>query len=133
MPTLTGQNARTISGYVVTLLEFPRWIIERDVDFTNCDLGGGFEARDTRCASCQFGRACCWLNRHCAMPTASASLPDLIDALQTAVDYLRGPGMDHGTHQHDCYCDTCEWLREARGFLRTHRHHAEAMAESPGG
>ena len=124
MPTLTGHNLRTISGYVVTLLEFPRWIIEREVDFTDCHLGGGIEARDTRCASCQFGRACRWLNGHSATPSASAPLPDLIDALQTAVDYIRSAGMDYRSHRRDCVCDTCEWLREARGFLRTHRHHA---------
>jgi len=123
MPTPTGQNTRTIAGYVVTLLEFPRWVIEHDVDFTDCHLGGGFEGQDSLCASCLFGRACCWLNRHRAAPSPSTPLVDLIDALQTAVDYLRESGTGHDTHQPDCECDTCEWLREARGFLRTHRHH----------
>lgn len=123
MPTLTGQNTRTISGYVVTLLEFPRWVIERDVDFTECHLSGGFDLQDPQCASCRFGRACCWLNRHRAAPAPGVPLADLIDALQTAVNYLRGPEMDHAGHRPDCECDTCEWLREARGFLRTHRHH----------
>ncbi len=123
MPTLTGQNTRTIPGYVATLLEYPRWIIERDVDFTDCHLGGGFEEQDSLCASCVFGRACCWLNRNRAAPSPSAPIADLVDALQTAVDYLRGPGTGHSTHLEGCDCDTCEWLREARGFLRTHRHH----------
>lgn len=123
MPTLTGQNTRTISGYVVTLLEFPRWVIERDVDFTECHLSGGFDPQDPQCASCRFGRACCWLNRHRAAPAPGVPLADLIDALQTAVNYLRGPEMEHEGHRPDCECDTCEWLREARGFLRTHRHH----------
>ena len=124
MPTLTGQNTRTISGYVVTLLEFPRWVIERDVDFTECHLSGGFDLQDPQCASCRFGRACCWLNRHRAAPAPGVPLADLIDALQTAVNYLRGPEMEHAGHRPDCECDTCEWLREARGFLRTHRHHS---------
>lgn len=123
MPTLTGQNTRTISGYIVTLLEFPRWVIERDVDFTECHLSGGFDEQDSQCVSCQFGRACCWLNRHRASPSPGAPLDDLIDALQTAVEYLRGSGIGQDAHQPDCECDTCEWLREARGFLRTHRHH----------
>jgi len=34
MTTLTGRNARTLSGYVESLLDYPRWIIERDVDFS---------------------------------------------------------------------------------------------------
>jgi len=29
MTTLTGRNARTLSGYVESLLDYPRWIIER--------------------------------------------------------------------------------------------------------
>lgn len=123
MPTLTGQSTRTISGYVVTLLEYPRWIIERDVDFTECHLSGGFDAQDSQCVSCHFGRACCWLNSNRTAPSPTAPLADLIDALQTAVEYLWGPGKGPDAHPHDCECDSCEWLREARGFLRTHRHH----------
>ena len=75
MPTLTGQNTRTITGYVVTLLDYPRWIIEREVDFTSCHLSGGFYENDGQCSSCRFGEA-------------------------------------------------CHWLREAMGFLRTHRNRA---------
>ena len=35
MTTLTGRNTRTIVGYVITLLDYPRWVIEREVDFTD--------------------------------------------------------------------------------------------------
>jgi hypothetical protein len=120
MPTLSGQNTRTITGYLITLLDYPRWIIEREVDFTECHLSGGFDANDTKCTSCSFGEACCWLNTNRATPTPNAPLDKLVQALGTAVDYVRLTS--DPTHPHDCDCDTCQWLHEAVAFLRTHRH-----------
>ncbi|MGI9249459.1 MAG: hypothetical protein ACR2QI_10610 [Woeseiaceae bacterium] len=123
MPTLTGQNTRTITGYVVTLLDYPRWIIEREVDFTDCHLSGSFDADDKLCDSCSFGQACCWLNKNRTPPSLQASLPELLQALGTAVEYLRSTNQSEPTHRQDCDCDSCQWLREAVAFLRTHRHH----------
>ncbi|MBT8103669.1 MAG: hypothetical protein KJO95_11920 [Gammaproteobacteria bacterium] len=124
MPTLAGRNTRTITGYVATLLDYPRWVIEREVDFTECHLSGGFEAKDELCASCAFGEACCWLNSNRALPTPDVPLDKLLHALGAAVAYLRKPRQDESAHPEQCECDACEWLREAVGFLRTHRHKA---------
>lgn len=122
MSTLTGTSTRTITGYVVTLLEYPRWLIDRDVDFTKCHLHGDFDSADAVCISCEFGRACRWLRTNRNEPSLSTPLSELIGALQTAADYVR---RDHGAaSEHDrlCDCDTCVWLREASNFLRSHRH-----------
>ena len=124
MPTLTGQNTRTLTGYVVTLLDYPRWVIEREVDFTNCHLGGGFDENDNQCASCHFGEACRWLNMNRSAPSSDMSLDELLQALNTAVDYLRSPSDGKSAHRDDCECDTCNWVRAAMGFLRTHRRRA---------
>lgn len=124
MPTLTGSRTRTLSGYVTTLLEYPRWYIEREVDFTNCHQGGTFDAEDEQCTSCEFGAACRWLNSNRSAPSPDASLPELLVALDTAVFYLRSPQHEHAKHARSCSCDTCEWLHEAQSFLRLHRHKA---------
>ena len=122
MTTLTGRQARTISGYVATLLAYPRWFIDREVDFTNCHQQGRFVPDDDRCANCRFGSACRWLNQNRLEPTADTPLPELIDALRTAVAYLRRECPDAADHGRDCDCDSCRWLHEASTFLRTHRH-----------
>jgi len=122
MTTLTGTSTRTITGYLVTLLEYPRWLIEREVDFTDCDHGGTFDAGDARCRHCQFGEACHWLNRNRNEPTLNTPLAELLLALKTAVSYVRNNDPAADVHDQHCDCDTCEWLHEATNFLRTHRH-----------
>jgi len=122
MTTLTGASTRTITGYIVTLLEYPRWLIEREVDFTDCHLGGNFDAGDEQCRECFFGEACDWLNTNKAEPTLSSPLPDLLHALQTAVAYVRSDARGEPKHARNCDCDTCLWLHEATNFLRTSRH-----------
>jgi hypothetical protein len=122
MSTLTGRNTRTLTGYVATLLDYPRWIIERQVDFTDCHLSGGFDETDTRCSACRFGAACSWLNTNRMAPSPDTPLEELLLALHTAIDYLRTPSDGEAPHPGFCDCPTCSWLREARGFLRTHRH-----------
>ena len=122
MNTLAGRQARTLTGYVITLLEYPRWCIEREVDFSNCHLQGSFDARESRCTNCRFGRACRWLHLNGREPALDTPLPDLVHALGTAVNYLRRDSRDSADHDRQCDCDTCNWLREANAFLRTHRH-----------
>jgi len=122
MPTLTGKNTRTITGYVITLLEYPRWVIEREVDFTDCRHGGSFDTSDDECLSCQFGAACYWLDSHRTQPSPDSPLSELINALDTAVVYLRSPQHSDKHHSHDCDCETCQWIREAKSFLRLQRH-----------
>ena len=122
MNTLSGRQARTITGYIATLLDYPRWYIEREVDFSNCHLQGDFDGGDQRCSDCRFGRACYWLKLNGREPALDTPLAELVEALQTAVTYLRRDSCDSADHDRHCACDTCDWLREASAFLRTHRH-----------
>ena len=115
MATLTYKT-RTITGYIADLLEHPRWIFERDVDFSSCRYARHYNAFIEECAQCQFGTACHWLDQHRSRSLDDATIEQLTDALEIAIDYLRA------THQHKrtCYCKTCRWLREARHFTRPH-------------
>lgn len=122
MTTLTGRSTRTITGYLVTLLEYPRWLIDRDVDFTNCQLSGTYDTADDKCVQCTFGEACIWLNQNRSEPSLDTPLPELVDALDAALRYLRSEYHGSGEHGRHCECDTCDWIREASNFLRTHRH-----------
>ena len=115
MATRTGRT-RTITGYISDLLEYPRWIIEHDVDFTDCKYGGHYNVFIDACAHCRFGSACRWLDRHKASSLEQASVDELTEALESAVAYLRKTY----PHDHDCDCETCVWLREARHFKRSH-------------
>ena len=124
MTTLTGANTRTITGYLVTLLEYPRLLIDRDVDFTDCHLQGDFDNDDAICISCEFGRACRWLKKNRDEPSLSTPLPELVTALRTAADYVRLEHNASGEHEQMCDCDTCNWLQDASNFLRSHRHRA---------
>ena len=126
MTTLTGRNARTLAGYVESLLEYPRWVIERDVDFTGCEFQGSFTSGAETCDSCQFGSACSWLSlsrtqaQQDGLPPDDP-LPDLLDALSIAADYLRQTHVEN--HPRGCSCKTCLWLRKAHQFLHSQRHH----------
>jgi len=115
--TLTGRSTRTITGYVIQLLEFPRWYIERDVDFTHCRHSGRFDHDDSECVNCHFGTACQWLNQERSPDVGRGSATELVAALEAAVEYLQ----TRIRHDRGCHCDNCSWLREARRFL--HNRH----------
>ena len=120
MTTLTGRNERTLSGYADSLLDYPRWLIERDVDFTHCEFRGIFTQSAEHCVSCEFGVACHWLTRSKTPETQSKQLPELLHALSTAAEYV---GKSHcRQHPGDCDCSHCAWLRQVRAFLRSHPH-----------
>lgn len=118
MSTLTPRSTRTITGYVTQLLEYPRWVIEREVDFSHCHYDGRYDKRIAECANCSFGEACRWLNQERTPRPDIASVEELVYALQTAVRYLQGKS----GHVRGCDCDSCSWMREARQFLHTRSH-----------
>ena len=122
-------STRTITGYVVTLLEYPRWLIDREVDFTDCHLHGNFDGADDQCQCCDFGSACRWLNQNRSVPSPDTPMPSLVHALQTAIDFVRSESASAARHDPHCDCDTCQWLREANRFLRANRHHKPEREE----
>jgi hypothetical protein len=117
MTTLSRRNARTLTGYVDSLLDYPRWVIERDVDFTDCHFQGTYTASDKRCAECLFGDACRWLHLSRAPASEDDPLPDLVKALATAADYLQATYSEN--HERGCDCETCLWLRQVHRFLHS--------------
>jgi len=54
----TTSKTRTLEAYVSDLLQYPRWIIEREVDFTDCRYDGHYNAYLPECVNCQFSRGC---------------------------------------------------------------------------
>ncbi len=116
--TLTPRYTRTITGHLEELLEYPRWFIERDVDFTHCPHYGRFDGSVEACRQCEFGEACLWLNRDRSPSLRAGSLEELVTALQAAVGYVQS----RSEHSRDCHCRTCKWLHEARQFLHARTH-----------
>jgi hypothetical protein len=113
MTTQTGRNARTLTGYAESLLEYPRWLIERDVDFTNCHHDGAFSYSGSECVTCRFGEGCRWLNQNRTPNLEEVSLADLLLALQSAMEYVQS----NRDHARDCHCRACVWQHEARRFM----------------
>jgi hypothetical protein len=113
---VTTSKTRTLRAYVSELLEYPRWIIEHEVDFTNCPYDGHYNAYLPGCVNCQFGPGCRWLDRQRTPDTTNAPLQELIEALSSAIEYLQSSNPEKG----DYYEETHAWVREARSFLRSH-------------
>ena len=117
MTTLTGSHSRTISGYLLHLLEYPQWLIECDVDFTHCPYHGQFDDSVEECQTCVFGKGCKWLRRYSSGALDNVPLTELVDALASAVDYVEGRRKIE--HPRDCACSECTWLKASRRFLRS--------------
>jgi hypothetical protein len=115
MTTQTGRNARTLIGYAENLLEYPRWLIERDVDFTHCHHDGAFSYASSECVACRFGEGCRWLNQTRTPTLEKVSLADLLLGLRSAMEYVQS----NRDHTRDCHCRACAWLLEARQFMHT--------------
>ena len=117
MTTVTGSQTRTILGQLTLTLEYPRWLIERDVDFSNCANSGHFNEFLPLCENCGFGPACKWLNGAHGADMSDAPLSELIAALSGAVEYIRERKI--ASHARDCDCESCRWLVPARRLLRS--------------
>ena len=115
--TQSGSHSRTITGYLAHLLEYPRWLMECDIDFTQCPYHGRYENFVAECKTCIYGEGCKWLSSYTISAIKEAPLTDLVDALESAVDYVAG--RQQAEHQSNCVCDNCKWLRKTRQFLRS--------------
>ncbi len=113
----TTSNTRTLRAYVTDLLETPRWIIEREVDFTDCPMDGHYNEFLPDCVNCQFGKGCRWLDQNRFPDTDEAPLDELIEALESSVEYLQSTTRQPETSE----VETRAWMREARRFLQSNR------------
>jgi hypothetical protein len=117
MTTETTSNTRTLKAYAIELLKFPRWHIEREVDFTDCRHDAQYDPLLAECVDCQFGPACRWLDQHRTSLTDDASLDELVEAIASAAQYLQATTQKRGGNN----AEVLAWIREARRFLRA-RH-----------
>ena len=88
MATQTNKT-RTITGFIADLLEYPRWVLEREVDFTNCRYGGHYNSFIKECSECQFGTSCRWLDQNRSRSLEGATVEELTDALETEILLLQ--------------------------------------------
>jgi hypothetical protein len=91
--------------------------MECDIDFTQCPYHGHYENFVDECETCIYGEGCKWLSSYTIGAMKEAPPTDLVDALESAVDYVAGRQQDE--HQANCACDNCKWLRKSRQFLRS--------------
>jgi len=117
MTTQTGFNTRTITGHLVHMLDYPRWLIEREIDFSQCAYAGRLDPFAPECLTCPFGTGSRWLDRQRCESLTDVPLTDLIEALRGAVEHV-DPHADY-QHGRSCDCETCSWLRSAKRLLRT--------------
>jgi len=117
MTTEPSSKTRTLKAYASDLLEYPRWVIARDVDFTDCRHAAHYDASLAECTECQFGPACRWLDHHRTPKIDEASLDALVEAIEGACDYLQSKIQEQGTND----AETLEWIRDARRFLGSRR------------
>ncbi len=116
MPMETTRKTRTLQAYVSKLLQYPRWIIEREVDFTGCRYDGHYNAYLPECVNCPFGHGCRWLDQQRAPEVGDAPLDELMQALESAIEFLQSTKRQQGTDEEKLRA----WMREARRFLRSH-------------
>ena len=114
MTTETTGNTRTLNAYAIELLRFPRYYIERQVDFTECRNDGQYDVSAAQCVDCQFGPACRWLDQHRTSLADNPPLDQLTDAIESATYYLQKSTQQLGAND----AEVLSWIREARRFLR---------------
>ena len=117
MTTDTTANTRTLRAYALDLLETARWIIEREVDFTDCRDGGRYNAAESKCEECQFGAACRWLDSDRTPQLDKASLDELVVAIESACEYLQVSNPQREVSDVDWH----HWIHKAHRFLRARR------------
>ncbi len=109
----SGSDMRTLRTYVSDLLQFPRRIIEGEVDFTSCPYDGHYNPFLPECATCQFGRACHWLDQRRTQTINHAPLDELVQALKGAVTYLQAANRREKSDA----AQVRDWIEEAHRFL----------------
>lgn len=101
---------------LIDLLSFPSQLIEEELDdlTDDCPHELRFSGEDKKCQACDLEDECRWLNRNDDFsPLKLRTIPELVDALDTAITYVRGDVIAWG-HESECACQVCEWLKKAQ-------------------
>lgn len=113
----TSANTRTLIAYATDLLQYARWNIEREVDFTDCRHAGHYQASEAECEECPFGLACRWLDQQRTPDLDSASLDEMVEAIERACNYLESTNEHRPVDDVDWH----HWIHKAHRFLRARR------------
>ena len=112
----TTSKTRTLEAYASDLLQYPCWIIEREVDFTDCRYDGHYNAYLPD-GQLRVQSRLSLLDKQRAPDIGAAPLNDLIEALGGAVEYLESTSRQQEIDSEDMRA----WIRGARRFLQSRR------------
>jgi hypothetical protein len=113
----TTANTRTLRAYAADLLQYARWIIEREVDFSNCRHRGQYQSSASECTECRFGAACLWLDQQRTPNLEEASIDELIEGIESASGYLQSTERDPEVNDPELH----DWIHKAHRFLKAQR------------
>jgi hypothetical protein len=92
-----------------------------NVDLSHCPNSGFFEIMDSRCHDCTKRYECDWLNSTDEFNELDTKPMDfLYRALTFGIDYIDAFNFPADHDAENCGCDSCKWLRHARGLVREH-------------
>lgn len=104
---------------ILRVLAYPRRVAMAHVDLSTCPHSGLFKVVDSRCSQCSKSYECDWLNSTDEFNELAAKpMEFLYRALTFGIDYVDACNTLELHDASGCECDTCVWLRKARGLER---------------
>jgi len=103
---------------IIEVLAYPRQVAKANIDLSSCPHSGFFKAMDSRCEQCSKSYECDWLNSTDAFNDLGAKpMEFLYRALTFGIDYVDGQTAHQYHDGETCECDSCNWIRNARGLI----------------
>jgi hypothetical protein len=100
---------------ILQFLQFPRRLVQGQVDFDKCKHAGNYAEGDQGCEYCRYALECEWLYRNdeCSA-LAVKSFEEVAAALEFTVAYIDAYLTRAGHSRRSCRCEICVWLKRAR-------------------
>lgn len=100
---------------IIDMLAFPRQIIRGHVPLETCEHAGNFSPSATNCLVCEARVECEWLYHNDeSVALTEKPLDVVVDALGSAMLYVRACVSRAGHNLLVCRCEACDWLRHAQ-------------------
>ena len=100
---------------LLQLLEFPRKLVQGELELEGCPHSGFYDLRDKQCIDCPQGPECHWLCRNDEYASLqNHSTEELTRALDFALCYVHADIIKWDHKPETCGCIVCKWHREAR-------------------
>jgi hypothetical protein len=104
---------------ILNVLAYPRLVAKANVDLSVCPHSGFFKVMDSRCQDCSKSYECDWLNSTDEFNDLERKpMEFLYRALSFGIDYVDAQTAKQDHDVQNCKCDSCEWVRDARGVAR---------------